>query len=437
MPFAPDTASPLCASLPWLLRLRLAAWFGLAAVLAAAWIGLHLRVPVLPMLGLAMAVLASFLTFALWRPGRHARASIIAVLAADTALLTVFLALSGGPANPFTAFYLLPVVLASVLLGGGWAFAAVALSAAGFALLFKIHLPLEVDGGPAPCCQEEQEGLSFHLYGMWLAFVVVASCVAAFMNRVARAAREREAQLAAANAKAGQFAALAALSAGAAHEIATPLGTIALAAGEMERAATGEMKEDAQLIQRETARCRAILDGMNPQARGGSADAGEALERLRARFGAGVECFPARVEAQAAVDGASLDRMLGNLAKNALDASPAGAPVRVEAQVAGDRLRLVVRDAGAGMDGPTLARAGEPFFTTKEPGAGMGLGLFVTRLLAERAGGSLTLESAPGRGTAATLELPLAASRDRGAPPPADEEAPFNEGRKPSVPPKP
>ena len=407
MPALLTAHSPLSASLPWLLRLRLAAWLGLAAVLVAAWFTLHLRVPVRPMLGLYLAVLASFMLTAIWRPGRHARGSVIAVLVADTVLLTVFLGLSGGSANPFTAFYLLPVVLASLLLGGGWAWAMVALCAACFALLFKFHFPLVVDGAPAPCCQDEHAGLSFHLHGMWVAFVVVSACIAAFMNRVAQAAKEREAQLAAANAKAGQFAALAALSAGAAHEIATPLGTILLAAHEMERAAEGEMKADAQLIQREAARCRAILDGMNPGAQGGEADAEAVLERLRARFGPAVAWACASPAPKVALDGASLERMLGNLVKNAVDASPPGARVRVDAQAAAGMLRIRVRDSGPGMDDATLARAGEPFFTTKEPGAGMGLGLFVTRLLAERAGGALTLDSAPGRGTVATLELPL------------------------------
>ncbi len=420
MLFLSAAHSPLSASLPWLLRLRLAAWFGLAVVLIGAWLALGLRVAVLPMLGLAMAVLASFLLFAAPLAKRQPRRSVIAVLWADVALLTVFLALSGGPANPFTAFYLLPVVLAALLLGGAWAWVMVALGAAGFALLFQWHQPLVIDGQPAPCCENEQAGLSFHLHGMWLAFVVVSSCIAAFMNRVARAGRERETQLNEANAKAHQFAALAALSAGAAHEIATPLGTIALAAHEMERAAAGEMKADAQLIQRETARCRAILDGMNPEAADGRAEVAQAMAQIQERFGRRVELKGgsalADLESQGrlkptlllvALAPAALDRMLGNLVKNALDASPAHAPVQVEAQHKDDAVQITVRDSGTGMDGATLAQAGEPFFTTKEPGAGMGLGLFVTRLLAERAGGSLRLESTPGQGTVAILALPL------------------------------
>jgi two-component system sensor histidine kinase RegB len=67
-----------------------------------------------------------------------------------------------------------------------------------------------------------------------------------------------------------------------------------------------------------------------------------------------------------------------------------------------------VRDDGHGMSPETLRRAGEPFFTTRPPGRGTGLGLFVVRLQAERLGGTLQLDSAPGAGTTANVEWPVA-----------------------------
>ena len=62
------------------------------------------------------------------------------------------------------------------------------------------------------------------------------------------------------------------------------------------------------------------------------------------------------------------------------------------------------------MPANVLSRAGEPFFTTKEPGQGMGLGLFLTRAVIEQLGGSLQLQSVPGEGTTATLRLPVIVS---------------------------
>ena len=73
---------------------------------------------------------------------------------------------------------------------------------------------------------------------------------------------------------------------------------------------------------------------------------------------------------------------------------------------AGDFLRFVVTDQGTGMPDEVLRRIGEPFFTTKEPGKGMGLGTFLVRTLAEQLGGRLHYESAPKQGTSAILELP-------------------------------
>jgi two-component system sensor histidine kinase RegB len=67
---------------------------------------------------------------------------------------------------------------------------------------------------------------------------------------------------------------------------------------------------------------------------------------------------------------------------------------------------IEVQDFGEGMDPGTLERAGDPFFTTKDPGRGMGLGLFLVRTLANRLGGRLVMRSVPGEGTLARLELP-------------------------------
>ena len=136
-------------------------------------------------------------------------------------------------------------------------------------------------------------------------------------------------------------------------------------------------------------------------------------------------------------DKGQLETVLVNLATNARDAMPAGGrlvlaavPETVSAGPAshpaglapGRYVRLSVADTGTGMDPATLARATEPFFTTKPPGAGTGLGLAMAKGIAEQSGGGLTIESRPGWGTTVTLWLPAAASG--GPAVAADETAP-------------
>ncbi|MEM7808275.1 MAG: ATP-binding protein, partial [Planctomycetota bacterium] len=81
-------------------------------------------------------------------------------------------------------------------------------------------------------------------------------------------------------------------------------------------------------------------------------------------------------------------------------------PVEIDAIQDPFAARVSVIDIGPGMAPAVAARAAEPFFTTKDPGGGMGLGLFLVRLIAEKAGGSFKLNSEVGKGTIATLALP-------------------------------
>lgn len=118
-------------------------------------------------------------------------------------------------------------------------------------------------------------------------------------------------------------------------------------------------------------------------------------------------------------DPTQLETALLNLAVNARDAMPSGGTLTISAKEQsaaadggnGETMRYVklsVRDEGEGMDAETLARAAEPFFTTKGVGKGTGLGLSMVHGMAQQSGGRLTLESTPGVGTTASIWLPLA-----------------------------
>ena len=101
-----------------------------------------------------------------------------------------------------------------------------------------------------------------------------------------------------------------------------------------------------------------------------------------------------------------LAQALLSLVKNAFDATVDDvSAVVVEVSQDTETFRVAVQDRGPGLSPEALQRVGEPFYTTKEPGRGLGLGLFLARVFAERFGGTLTLESR--QGTIAVIELPL------------------------------
>jgi two-component system sensor histidine kinase RegB len=414
-------ATPHAINFAWLIRLRWGSIAGQLCTVLAAERLMGLSLPVAALLTVIGVEAASNLACALAaRSGRPAREGwLVAVMGFDTLVLTALLYLTGGPFNPFSFLYLVQIALAAVVLREPWTWLLVLLSMACSAVLFARHLPL--DAG-------DLDHMTFHLRGMWVEFVVAAAFHVYFLMRVTRALAARERDLAAAHRTAAQqekLASLATLAAGAAHELSTPLSTIALVAKELERhlaaeaSASASSVEDARLIRAQVDRCRQILERMAADA-GQSAGEGMAdvpLGELVARSLSGVgEQPPVRVELDEALRSVrvrlpprAVAEAMRGLIRNAQQATATGGEVQVRARLSdGRRLEIVVRDEGAGMAPDVLARAGEPFFTTKAPGQGMGLGLFLSRALMQRLGGELRLDSRPGAGTSAMLLLPLA-----------------------------
>ncbi len=113
------------------------------------------------------------------------------------------------------------------------------------------------------------------------------------------------------------------------------------------------------------------------------------------------------------IDAGQLEQIVMNLVVNARDAMPAGGPLGIRTGVvpatadAPGYATIVVTDTGVGMNATTLARIFEPFFTTKESGKGTGLGLAMVQATVDQAGGYVTVESEPGRGSTFTVHLPV------------------------------
>ncbi|MBL8943028.1 MAG: HAMP domain-containing histidine kinase [Myxococcales bacterium] len=422
------------ATLPWLVRLR---WLAIASQLLALllyYYELDSEIPIALVASIVGIAAASNIALATWlhRHAAPARADLVtaALLTLDTLLLTGLLASTGGPANPFTIFYIVHIVLAALVLETRSTVWITLLSAVGFATLFLI--PSDEHG--AHDHQAHMAQLDGHLRGMWIAFAVAAAVIAYFVRKISltiAAQREQIALLRERDASRARLASLAALSAGAAHELGTPLGTIAVAARELElalqrTAAPASTVADVQLIAEEVERCRMILGGMAAETtaddlRVGTAGADDLFEAIRGRFdhdrASRIHCVARPKDAIIRCPIEGVARTAATLVKNAFDATApsGGGAVEVELVTNNDAVVLTVRDDGPGMAPEILARAGEPFFTTKEPGSGMGLGLFLARTYAESLGGQLELRARSPRGTDAVLTLPFAL-RTEGAP---------------------
>src|SRR5581483_9173574 len=174
------------------------------------------------------------------------------------------------------------------------------------------------------------------------------------------------------------------------------------------------LRDDARLIRSELDRCQAILDGMSGRAGAGAPTMLERLapaaiarlvqERLPDERRQRLDVAVAPDAPTAAATGAEMVQAISSLLKNAFDASGKENRVALRFAARDGLARIEVRDRGLGMSPDTLRRAGEPFFTTKEPGRGLGLGLFLARTFADRSGG--TLEFDVTEGTTAILEIP-------------------------------
>lgn len=398
----------------WLLRLRWLLYVGLLTLVAWIQLGLGVRLALAPLLALISAGGLSNAALALWLRGGGALGTLrlSGLMLADTGLITIILWLTGGPFNPFTALYLVNVVLATLVLPRLWAWAQLGASFLAFASLFWLER-IDVLGGLQ--LPGHQELMTLHLQGMLVAFVLSAGAVVYFVGRVQAEVRERDRLLVAARQQSQRqekLLALNTLAAGAAHELATPLGTIAVVARELEhglstRAADARFLEDAALIRSEVARCKGILDQLSVSAGElrGEALVSFPLEALLREACEGL----AGAERVAVTSGAgtltgprtALVRAVRNLIKNALEASPGAVTVR--ARVEGSRTLVEVENGGPPLPEEVLERLGEPFFTTKGPGRGMGLGVFLSRSVAEQLGGGLSYRAGPGGGTVASL----------------------------------
>lgn len=403
----------------WLIRLRWVTVLGqaLVTVFVHRLLAVALPLGALGLLLLGAVLLNGVSLFWVRRANTVHPVHLALAMAVDLCLFSGMLYWTGGPSNPFSSLYLIHIALAAVVLPPRWSWALVALTLACSASLFLAHVPLDT------AHSHHQAGFDWHLRGMWIALGVAASFIVYFLHRVTRALRDRDRQLAYERERAlrqERVATLATLAAGAAHELSSPLGTIAVASGELEAelsriSASASAVSDVVLIREQVMRCRAILDQLAVDSGQTAGEAsvqfcGTELAELALSDLVGRERVSVRTSddprEQLVAPRRALVQALRSLLENALCATRTDQQVELAIDRLADGVRIEVRDEGVGMPGEVLVHAAEPFFSTRPAGQGMGLGLFLVQSVADQLGGRFELFSELGRGTRATLILP-------------------------------
>jgi two-component system sensor histidine kinase RegB len=260
-------------------------------------------------------------------------------------------------------------------------------------------------------------------------FIVSAALVAHYVSSLAQSLRERDRQLAYAREEAlrnERIVALGTLSAGAAHELGTPLATMSVLAEDMARRHTShpELAADVSDLQTEIANCKRILNALtqatgSTRGEGGGAESADLfLERSVDRWqlvrpGARATLrWDDSSPAPALVADHTLEQALQSLLNNAADASPEGFEVAGRAD--GSNVVIDILDGGPGLTEEAQARAGELFFSTKAPESGMGIGLFLASATIKRFGGSVRLFNRSTGGCCTRITLPFLVDRRPG-----------------------
>lgn len=416
--FSDLSQSPLSKNLQRLFQLRNIAIVAQCLTFAIVYRTIDIVIPWAHMISVvaALALLNLLTWIRLRRKWPVSHLEFFLQLLIDVLALSSLLYFSGGSTNPFISLYLLPLTIAAATLPWWYTWVMAIITIACYTLLLFNYVPLPHDHN------KHLIEFALHVSGMWLAFVLSTVIIAWFVVKMSASIRERDQDLAKAREHAlrnEQIIALGTLAAGAAHELGTPLSTMAVVTGELQQEYIhdSEFQNNIRILRDQIAHCKQTLTQLLAKAGQTRAEHGSELpidEFLRqildkwklirpsVKFtyqSTGTQPTP-RI-----MDNQLLSQSILNLLNNAADAS--SKCIEIKSNWDSLVLHLEIIDDGQGLSAEALQRAGEVFFSSKATGQGFGIGLFLANANIERFGGSVRLFNLENGGACTQVVLPL------------------------------
>jgi two-component system, sensor histidine kinase RegB len=397
-----EPSSPI--SLRTLVLIRWIAIAGQALTILIVHYGLGFGLPLVP----ALAVVASsallnlvLIVLRQWAARLGERDAAL-YLGYDIIQLAVLLYLTGGLQNPFAILILAPVTVAATILSRRAVIALSVLAIAAISVLALWHMPLPWRAEPLVFPPEL-------VLGIWIALVLATVFIGTYTWSVAQGARRLRDAVAAtqlALAREQRLSAVGALAAAAAHELGSPLATIAVVAKELARELPEDSPhaEDAALLLSQSERCRRILAELahQPEEDGGSLYTRLPISALAEAAAAPYRDQGVRVILATAGEPAGEEPLvrrspeimhgLNNLIQNAVQFAAREVSVTTFWDPA--TVTVEIDDDGPGFPLHLLGRLGEPYLSTRSGVTDhMGLGIFIAQSLLERSGAKLAFDN--------------------------------------------